>query len=172
MNPSRLITNRCPSGASRIRCVAHSWPNGHELIPFVAKQPVSSSYPQHATSTEAKAIKMARIAGAGMVGGQSAKCELIETGRRYAYQSFKCPNPEISVRGYGQCLGPWVVEKVEIFSVEPNQAEAIDDQPKKTILSLFGLIYYRAGQTLLVGEMSTEDAARRLVWIKRARRDT
>jgi hypothetical protein len=63
-------------------------------------------------------------------------------------------------------------EIIEIFSVEPAQVDVIGDQPKKTILSLFDVIHNRARQTLISGEMSTEEAAGWLVWVKRVDRST
>src|ERR1044072_3077232 len=148
----------------------HSRPEGHELIPVVAEQPVSSSYPQHATFAEPKEGNFTRSIGAGVIGDLATKFELVETERGYAYQLLIRPDPEVSVGGHGQCYRPWCSERVEIFSVEPSHGTAVNDQPKKTILRLPDLTCDRAGQALLIGEMGTQKAARRLVWVNRADR--
>lgn len=57
-------------------------------------------------------------------------------------------------------------------AIRPAEVGAIGDQPEKTILRLFDVIHYRAGHALVSGEMSTQKAARWLVWINCADRDT
>jgi hypothetical protein len=55
---------------------------------------------------------------------------------------------------------------VETFSVEAAKVGAVGYQPKKTILCLHDLINDPAGQTVIGGEMGTDEAARWLAGVK------
>ena len=55
-----------------------------------------------------------------------------------------------------------------ILSVEAGEDDAIDDQPEKAVLCLYYPVYHGAGKALVGGEMGAYEAARGLVWVKRA----
>jgi hypothetical protein len=82
---------------------------------------------------------------------------------------LKSADPEISVRAHCECPRRRFIEYVKILSVEAAQVDAIDDHPKKAILRLDHLTYYRAGKPLVGSELCAYKAAGWLVWIKCAR---